>query len=431
MIAKLILDKKREGFALGAAEIRDFVNGFVDGSIPDYQMSALAMAICCRGMTWRETADLTDVMMRSGRCLNWNLPTADKHSTGGVGDKLSLIVQPLVATCGIAVPSLTGRGLGITGGTADKLETIPGYNASLPLDVFQKIVTDVGVSMTVQTDEITPADKKLYALRDVTGTVSSIPLIVASILSKKLAEGAVTLVFDVKCGSGAFMKTREDAVKLATELVNGAKAAGRRAAALVTDMSAPLGMAIGNANEVAEAVDILKGTVPQSRSDVALSIDLAARMVALSRGQDFESVRKECEERLASGEALEKFGIMIAAHGGDWRAFERLRERPTFKFKIQAMKSGYVTAINAERVGKVALNLGAGRLKATDRIDPLAGITLSVQRGERVAVGSPLATLEKSSDPDGLERAAADLLNAFKIGPDPVEVPSLILEQVE
>ncbi len=309
MIAKLILDKKREGFALGAAEIRDFVNGFVDGSIPDYQMSALAMAICCRGMTWRETADLTDVMMRSGRCLNWNLPTADKHSTGGVGDKLSLIVQPLVATCGIAVPSLTGRGLGITGGTADKLETIPGYNASLPLDVFQKIVTDVGVSMTVQTDEITPADKKLYALRDVTGTVSSIPLIVASILSKKLAEGAVTLVFDVKCGSGAFMKTREDAVKLATELVNGAKAAGRRAAALVTDMSAPLGMAIGNANEVAEAVDILKGTVPQSRSDVALSIDLAARMVALSRGQDFESVRKECEERLASGEALEKLPL--------------------------------------------------------------------------------------------------------------------------
>ncbi len=211
MIAKLIIDKKREGRALGSAEIREFIEGFTSGEIPDYQMSALAMAICCRGMTERETADLTEAMMRSGRCLDWKLdvPTADKHSTGGVGDKLSLIVQPLAAACGVAVPSLTGRGLGLTGGTADKLETIPGYNASLSLDDFQKVVAEVGVSMTVQTGEITPADKKLYALRDVTGTVASIPLIVGSILSKKLAEGASTLVFDVKWGLGAFMKTKE------------------------------------------------------------------------------------------------------------------------------------------------------------------------------------------------------------------------------
>ena len=215
MIAKLVLDKKREGHALGSAEIREFVEGFVKGDIPDYQMSALAMAVCCRGMTPRETADLTDAMMRSVRCLEWDVPTTDKHSTGGVGDKLSLVAQPLAAACGVAVPSLTGRGLGITGGTADKLETIPGYNASLSIDDFQRVVREVGVSMTVQTDEITPADKKLYALRDVTGTVPSIPLIVASILSKKLAEGAGALVFDVKCGSGAFMKTREDASALA------------------------------------------------------------------------------------------------------------------------------------------------------------------------------------------------------------------------
>ncbi len=431
MIAKLILDKKREGLALGSAEIREFVNGFLDGSVADYQMSALAMAICCRGMSWRETADLTDVMMRSGRCLDWKQPTADKHSTGGVGDKLSLVIQPLVAACGVAVPSLTGRGLGITGGTADKLESIPGYNASLALDDFQRIVNAVGLSMTVQTDEITPADKKLYALRDVTGTVPSIPLIVASILSKKLAEGAATLVFDVKCGSGAFMKKREDAVQLANALVNGARAAGRRAAALVTDMSTPLGYAIGNANEVAEAVDILKGTVPSTRPDVALCLDLAARMVSLSRGQSLDTVREECEQRLADGEALEKFGIMVAMHGGDWAAFERLRERPTFKFRVQAMKSGYVTAIDAERVGKVALSLGAGRMKAGDVIDPLAGVTLAVQRGDRVTVGAPLATLEKSSNPDGLERAAADILNAFKIAPEPPEQTSLVLEQID
>ena len=229
MIAKLILDKKREGHALGSAEIREFVEGFTGGEIPDYQMSALAMAICCRGMNARETADLTEAMMKSGRCLAWDVPTADKHSSGGVGDKLSLVIQPLAAACGVFVPSLTGRGLGITGGTADKLETIPGYNASLSLDDFEKVVKGTGVSMTVQTDEITPADKKLYALRDVTGTVASIPLITASILSKKLAEGAGTIVFDVKCGSGAFMKTREDAAALARSLVDGGWQEGRRA----------------------------------------------------------------------------------------------------------------------------------------------------------------------------------------------------------
>ncbi len=441
MVAKLILDKKREGIALGSAEIRDFVNGFVEGTVPDYQMSALAMAICCRGMTARETADLTDAMMRSGRCLTWDVPTADKHSTGGVGDKLSLIIQPLVAACGVAVPSLTGRGLGITGGTADKLETIPGYNASLSLDDFQRVVKEVGVSMTVQTDEITPADKKLYALRDVTGTVPSIPLIVASILSKKLAEGAETLVFDVKCGSGAFMKTREDAEKLATELVSGAKAAGRRAAALVTDMSAPLGRAIGNANEVAEAIDILKGTVPTTRPDVALCIELAARMVALGgdaslrrhgeEGGQSPEIYKECEEKLLNGEAFATFEQMVKAQGGDLEAFARLRAKPTFKFRIQAMKSGYVTAIDAEKVGKVALALGAGRLKAGDKIDPLAGITLDVQLGDRVSVGTPLATLEKSTSPDGLERAAADLLNSFKITPDPLTPENLVLNTIE
>ena len=463
MIAKLILDKKREGHALGSAEIREFVEGFTGGEIPDYQMSALAMAICCRGMNARETADLTEAMMKSGRCLAWDVPTADKHSSGGVGDKLSLVIQPLAAACGVYVPSLTGRGLGITGGTADKLETIPGYNASLSLDDFEKVVKGTGVSMTVQTDEITPADKKLYALRDVTGTVASIPLITASILSKKLAEGAGTLVFDVKCGSGAFMKTREDAAALARSLVDGAKAAGRKAAALVTDMSAPLGLAVGNANEVAEALAWLGsdrvglgsdrvrlgsdrvrlgsdrvGPTPtlndsnQTLSDpISLSVELAALMVSLTKEIPLEDARQMCRGKLADGSALAKFEAMCAAQGGDLDAFERLLKKPTFKFKIQAMRSGFVTAIDAEKVGRVALALGAGRMEKTDKIDPLAGITLSVKRGDRVAVGAPLATLESSREPDGLERCAADLLKAFAIGPAAPDCADLVLERVE
>ena len=450
MIAKLILDKKREGHALGSAEIREFVEGFTGGEIPDYQMSALAMAICCRGMNARETADLTEAMMKSGRCLAWDVPTADKHSSGGVGDKLSLVIQPLAAACGVYVPSLTGRGLGITGGTADKLETIPGYNASLSLDDFEKVVKGTGVSMTVQTDEITPADKKLYALRDVTGTVASIPLITASILSKKLAEGAGTLVFDVKCGSGAFMKTREDAAALARSLVDGAKAAGRKAAALVTDMSAPLGLAVGNANEVAEALAWLGSSRVGLGSDrVGLGSDragLGSDRVGptptlndsnqtlsdpISLSIELAALRQMCRGKLADGSALAKFEAMCAAQGGDLDAFERLLKKPTFKFKIQAMKSGYVTAIDAEKVGRVALALGAGRMEKTDKIDPLAGITLSVKRGDRVAVGAPLATLESSREPDGLERAAADLLKAFAIGPAAPDVADLVLERVE
>lgn len=435
MIAKLLLDKKREGHALGSAEIREFIEGFTCGTIPDYQMSAMAMAICCKGMTERETADLTDAMKNSGRCLEWNLITADKHSTGGVGDKLSLIIQPLVAACGVSVPSLTGRGLGITGGTADKLETIPGYNASLSLDDFQRAVKEVGVSMTVQTDEITPADKKLYALRDVTGTVASIPLITASILSKKLAEGAGTLVFDVKCGSGAFMKTREEAVALANSLVNGAKAAGRKAAALVTSMDAPLGHEVGNVNEVVESLRWLGGANEVLRSDdsldpVGLCVEFAAIMVALAKELPLDESRQMCREKLRDGSALAKFEQMVAFHGGDLERFRKIAQKPVFKFRIQSMRSGYVSAIDAEKVGRVALALGAGRLESKDRIDPLAGVTLAVKVGDKVSVGSPLATLMKSKDPDGLERCAADLLKAFTISPAPSECGPLIIERI-
>ena len=436
MIVKMLLDKKREGRALGSAEIREFVAGFTKGEIPDYQMSAMAMAICCRGMTERETADLTDAMMRSGACLDWgnlSVPTADKHSTGGVGDKLSLVVQPLAAACGVAVPSLTGRGLGITGGTADKLETIPGYSCSLTIDAFRRVVAETGVSMTVQTDEICPADKKLYALRDVTGTVASIPLITASILSKKLAEGAGALVFDVKCGKGAFMKTPDEARALAQSLVSGAKTAGRRSAALVTCMDAPLGRCIGNANEVAEAIEVLECRTDGAalrKPAVDLCVELAALMVSLAKGVELDAAREECWAKLSDGSALAKFRSMVAAHGGDLDRFAELRRRPTFKFTIQAMRSGYVGAIDAEKVGRTGLLLGAGREKAGDRIDPLAGVTLVVGVGDKVTTGQPLATLERSADPDGLEACAAQLLAAFTIVSEPPEVNPLVIERI-
>ena len=433
MIAKVVIDKKREGHALGSAEIREFIEGFTRGEIPDYQMSALAMAICCRGMTERETADLTETMKNSGTCLSWEIPTADKHSTGGVGDKLSLVIQPLAAACGVSVPSLTGRGLGLTGGTADKLETIPGYSCAQTLERFQEIVKTVGVSLSVQTDDITPADKKLYALRDVTGTVASIPLIVASILSKKLAEGAHTLVFDVKCGKGAFMKTREDATALANALVAGAKAAGRKAAALVTDMDAPLGYAVGNANEVQEALDILKCVSSLEARVLAvtdLCVEFAALMVSLEKEIELDEARQMCREKLEKGLALEKFEEMVTAHGGDLERFERFMAKPTFKFRIQAMKSGYVTAIDAEKVARAAFMLGAGHAQAGDRIDPRAGVTLAVKVGDRVAVGAPLATLEKSTEPDGLDAAAAELYKAFQVSPTASEAKPLILERI-
>lgn len=430
MVAKFVIDKKREGHALGTAEIRGFIEGFTRGEIPDYQMSALAMAICCRGMTSRETADLTEAMKNSGVSIDWDFPTADKHSTGGVGDKLSLIVQPLAAACGVYVPSLTGRALGITGGTADKLETIPGYNASLSIEDFRKVVSAVGVSMTVQTDEITPADKKLYRLRDVTGTVASVPLITASILSKKLAEGAGVLVFDVKCGKGAFMKNIDEARELARSLVDGAKAAGRKSAALITDMNAPIGKTVGNACEVEEAIAIMTPGSPLS-ADGELSVELASLMVSLSKDIPLDEAVKECRAKLSDGSALSKFREMVASHGGSLERFEGLLRRPVFRFTLQAMRSGFVSAIDAERVGKVALSLGAGREKAGDAIDPLAGVKLSVAVGDRVAVGAALATLEKSTDPDGLERSAAELLKAFEISSEKVDaVKSLVLERI-
>ena len=433
---KILLDRKREGLELPPSDIHELIAAYTRGDVPDYQMAAFAMAVCCKGMTGAETLALTEAMRDSGDKMDWSdvsLPTADKHSTGGVGDKLSLIIQPLAASCGVAVPSLTGRGLGLTGGTADKLESIPGYNASLSLADFKKVVASCGCSMTVQTSEIAPADKKLYALRDVTGTVPSIPLIVASILSKKLAEGADALVFDVKCGRGAFMKTSDQAVALANALVGGAKGAGRKACALVTSMDEPLGFAVGNALEVRESIDVLKGEGRQPADIVELSVEFAARMVALVKGLPVDDARKECHDNLRNGKAYAVFAEMVKLHGGDLVEFERIYADGggASSVEVLAPASGYISDIDAETVARVAFNLGAGRAKTGDAIDMSAGVMLSVAHGDKVEKGQPLAKLFSKDRAALLDVEAKSLVSAFAISGEALSVRRLILEAIQ
>ena len=433
---KILLDRKREGLELPSSDIHDLIAAYTRGEVPDYQMASFAMAVCCKGMTGAETLALTEAMRDSGDKMDWSdvpFPTADKHSTGGVGDKLSLIIQPLAASCGVAVPSLTGRGLGLTGGTADKLESIPGYNASLSLADFKKFVASCGCSMTVQTAEIAPADKKLYALRDVTGTVPSIPLIVASILSKKLAEGAETLVFDVKCGRGAFMKTREQAAALANALVGGAKGSGRKACALVTSMDEPLGFAVGNALEVQESINILKGEGRQPADIVELSVEFAARMVALAKGVALDEARSECRENLKNGKAYAVFAEMVKLHGGDLAEFERMYAEGggASSVEVLAPVSGFISDIDAETVARVAFNLGAGRAKTDDAIDMTAGVLLSVAHGDKVEKGQTLAKLFAKDRSALLDAEAKSLVSAFAISGEASSVRRLILEEIQ
>ena len=403
MTVKLLLDGKREGREIPAGDIRELVRAYTAGDVPDYQMAAFAMAVCCRGMTGAETLALTEAMRDSGTCLEWpeTPPTADKHSTGGVGDKISLVAQPLAAACGLAVPSLTGRGLGLTGGTADKMESIPGYVAALPIEGY----------------------------RDVTGTVPSIPLIVASILSKKLAEGAGTLVFDVKCGAGAFMKTREEASALARALVDGAKGAGRRACALVTAMDEPLGFAVGNANEVREAIEVLKGE-SRARDVEELSVELAARMVSLARGEPLGEARAACRENLANGEAYRRFAHMVELHGGSLEAFGEVVRGGAHSAESAAAESGYVQSVDALGVAQAAFDLGAGRAKSSDGVDALAGVDMLVTRGDRVEAGAPIARLSTSARPDALAAAADRVRAAVVIGPKPPPARTLLLEEI-
>lgn len=428
-----LLNRKKAGKALTDAEIAYFVLGFTAGDIPDYQASALLMAICLCGMTDREAAVLTDCMAASGDLLNLSSlkgPTVDKHSTGGVGDKTTLIVAPLAAACGLQVAKMSGRGLGHTGGTIDKLESIPGFKTSLSTDAFLRQVERIGVAVTGQTGNLAPADKALYALRDATETVDSVALIAASVMSKKLAAGAAHIVLDVKCGSGAFMETQTDARRLAQLMVEIGKRCGRKMAALVTDMDAPLGTHIGNALEVREAMEILQGRGDRALRD--LSLALTAQLLQLGFGVSEENAQKTAAQKLACGAAFEKFLELVASQGGSAQALERGTALPKAKCSrdVFAKQDGCLAAMQTRAVGECAQILGAGRAKKGDAIDPAAGLILRKKPGEPCKSGEPLATLY-AADEAKLDAGEARFLAALTFCQDaPQNTRPLVLETI-
>ena len=429
-----LIRTKRDGGRLDRESIRWFVTGVTDGSIPDYQASALLMAIVLRGMSADETAALTDAMVRSGTRVDYRLPgvvPVDKHSTGGVGDKTSIILAPLAAACGAHVPMMSGRGLGHTGGTLDKLESIPGFQTRLALDDLRRAVTTIGCAMIGQTSEVAPADRTLYALRDVTGTVESIPLITASIMSKKIAEGVGGLVLDVKCGDGAFMKTESDARRLAESLVCTGRLAGVRTEALITAMDAPLGLAVGNALEIVESLDTLKGRGPDALE--ALSVELAARMVVMAGVEpDVAAATARVREALASGAGIEKFRQIIANQGGDPAVvddYSRLPSAPD-RETIAAPRNGFVAALQAEGVGRAAVVLGAGRDRVDAVVDPGVGLVIRAPVGTAVRAGDPLVEIHHRGG-RGLAEARQLLIDAIRIDPTPPTARPLVLDRIE
>ncbi len=426
-----IIAKKRHGHKLTDGEIKFFVDGYTREEIPDYQASALCMAICCRGMDEEECSSLTYHMMNSGDTVDLSaLPfTADKHSTGGVGDLTSLVIAPTLATLGVNIAKMSGRGLGHTGGTIDKLESIPGFCTSLTGEQFMKQVKDIGVAIIGQTADLAPADKKLYALRDVTATVESLPLIASSIMSKKLAAGAQTIVLDVKYGSGAFMKTAEDAVELAEAMVKIGRDMGRNMGALVTSMEFPLGRKIGNTLEVIEAVEILRGELQGDAKTVC--INLAANILSLAKGVDIDEAFAAVNNALDSGKAYEKFLDWIAAQGGDVSYITENR-LPVGKFskEVLAPADGYVAGMDTERVGMASYLLGAGRVTKDDEPDLTAGLTLHIDLGEKIAAGQSVATLY-ASDEAKLNSAEEMLLSSLKLSDEPVtDTPKLIYKVI-
>ncbi len=391
-----IIRKKRDREVLSDEEIAFFIKGYTEGAIPDYQASALCMAILLNGMSDHETAVLTDCMARSGDMLDlsrYGDKTVDKHSTGGVGDKTSLVVGPIAAALGATVAKMSGRALGHTGGTLDKLESIPGYVTGLTEDEFFKVVDKSGMAIIGQTGNLTPADKKLYALRDVTATVDSIPLIVSSIMSKKLAAGSKNIVLDVKCGSGAFMKTIEDAEKLAQNMVEIGRRCGRNMTALITDMDKPLGKAVGNALEVKEAIEVLRGNEKGDLYEVCAA--LASEMIALVKKIPAEKAEKQVVRAIEDGSAYKKMIEWVAAQGGDPRYIEdpSLFPVPAFSKPVYSPKSGYISRMDAEKVGTTEVLLGAGRLTKSDGIDHTAGLYIEKKTGDRVKKGELLCTL--------------------------------------
>jgi pyrimidine-nucleoside phosphorylase len=392
-----VIRKKRDGIELAQAEIEGLVNAYTKGEIPDYQVSAWLMAVVLKGMTRSETAALTDAMLHSGDVLDLSsLPVkkVDKHSTGGVGDKTSLVLAPLAAAAGVSVPMISGRGLGHTGGTLDKLEAIPGFNVNLPLAEFRRVLEICGCAMIGQTAEIAPADRKLYALRDVTGTVESPYLICASIMSKKLAEGIDALVLDVKTGSGAFMKSEKEAAFLAELMVETGERMGKEVVALITDMDQPLGKMIGNALEVVEVVEVLRGGGPEDLRELCL--ELAAWMLHLGGVSRTVAKGKQLSaELISSGKALEKFRQMVELQGGDARVIDDAKRLPQAQHAIEvtSAKAGYVGSIQCEQVGTACVILGGGRERKEDSVDPAVGIVLHKKVGDEVAAREPLATI--------------------------------------
>jgi pyrimidine-nucleoside phosphorylase len=420
-----VIAKKRDGHALSHEEIKFFVEGVTAGTVPDYQSSALLMAIVIRGMTHEETAWLTDAMARSGDRVDLSdIPgvKVGKHSTGGVGDKVSIVLAPLAASCGVVVPKMSGRGLGHTGGTLDKLESIPGYRIDLSIDEFKRVLRDVGTSIIGQSASLAPADKKLYALRDVTATVESIPLIAASIMSKKLAEGSNALVLDVKCGDGAFMKRVQDAQALAEAMVSIGGHAGVRTEAFLTDMDSPLGSTIGNALEIVECIDALKGAGTADLTTVV--VRLSSRMLVLGGVEsDAAAATARVTQALASGRALQTFARMIEAQGGDPRVVDDPSLLPTApgRARFEASRSGFVARMKAEALGRASNMLGAGRSAVGDPVDHAVGIITLVKPGDRIERGQPLLALHHR-DGRGLNAALALCADAISIG-DEAPVP--------
>lgn len=432
-----IIQKKRDGNALTEDEIRFFVNGFTDGQLPEYQMAALAMAVCFQGMSFDETMWLTRAMIQSGKVVEWKHEPgvfyADKHSTGGIGDKTSLIIAPLVACCGVKVPMISGRGLGPTGGTLDKLESISGFRTGLSLDEFKRVTDKIGCAMIGQTAEIAPADKKFYALRDVTATVSCLPLIVASIMSKKLAENVDGLVLDVKWGSGAFMRTRETSLELGRAMVEVGKRYGKKVCALQTDMNQPLGQQIGNALEVRECIEMMNGS---TRADdlFEVTLALAAEMLLMADVVKSVAAAKEMlQKKLASGEALTKFGEMIEAQGGDARVCDDVKRLPAAKHTkpIPAPKSGYVQTIECDQIGYAVIALGGGRKVTSDKLDFAVGFEKPKKIGDAVEKGAPLMVMHYNDDGRGNE-AARMVQDAYKIEEKPVTTRlPLIVQRID
>ena len=425
-----VIRTKRDGGKLSPEQIAFALDGYTRGAIPDYQMSALLMAIVLRGLDAKELAAWTRGMLESGEVLDLSaIPgtKVDKHSTGGVGDKISLPLAPLVAAAGVKVPMVSGRGLGHTGGTLDKLQSIKGFRVDLSTADYRRLVAEVGCCLIGQTAEIAPADKKLYALRDVTATVESVPLIASSIMSKKLAEGIDALVLDVKVGSGAFMKTKADATVLAKTMVGIGKSMKKRVVALLTDMDQPLGVAIGNALEVRESIEVLRGGGPADV--VELTVELGAHMLVLGNvAKNVEIGRKMIRERIADGSGLAKFREIVVAQGGDPAMVDDPSKLPTAPntAELVAPKSGTIMTIHAERVGIAALVLGAGREKVDDVIDPAVGIEMLARRGAKVKRGEPIARLHYGSD-ERLDLCIKLCSSAFGIGPGSVRAKPLVL----